>query len=47
MIFANILKEMIKISPLGYFATIKTNEFKKLYDEVIAFTPLLNDKNIQ
>ena len=42
--FANILKEMIKISPLGYFATIKTKEFKKLYDEVIAFTPLLNDK---
>lgn len=42
--FANVLKEMIKISPLGYFATIKTKEFKKLYDEVIAFTPLLNDK---
>ena len=42
--YANIIKDMIKISPLGYFAVIKTLPFKKLYDEVVAFTPLLNDK---
>jgi hypothetical protein len=34
---------MIHISPLGYFSVIKTKDFKQLYDEVINFTPLLND----
>lgn len=42
--YSDILKEMISISPLGYFQILKKKDFKKLYDEVVRFTPLLNDK---
>ena len=42
--YVNILTEMIKISPYGYFNIIKTLPFKKLYDEIMQFTPLLVDK---
>ena len=33
--YVNILTEMIKISPYGYFNIIKTLPFKKLYDEIM------------
>lgn len=42
--YVNVLTEMIKISPYGYFNIIKTLPFKKLYDEIMQFTPLLVDK---